>query len=109
MRLQNYITEIKVYLDDERPTPKGWIGVKTPKEVVNLLKTKNVVQLSLDHDLGDDKNIGTGYDVLNWIEKEVFTNPKFKCPKIKIHTANLSARVKMKLALKSIERKYNEI
>lgn len=105
MRLSNYIYEgIKVYLDDERPTPPGWIGVKTPKEVIKLLKNKNVTHLSLDHDLGDDIKIGTGYDVLNWIEEQVFTNDKFKCPKINIHTANPSAMRKMTLALKSIKR-----
>ena len=106
MRFQEYITEgIKVYLDDERLTPKGWIGVKTPSEVIKLLKSKNVTHLSLDHDLGDDKNIGTGYDVLNWIEEQVYTKENFKCPNIIIHTANPSAMRKMTLALKSIKRK----
>ena len=106
MNFKNYLNEsIKVYLDDERPTPKGWIGVKTPSEVIKLLKTKNVTHVSLDHDLGDDKNIGTGYDVLNWIEEQVFTNKNFECPLITIHTANPSAMKKMILALKSIERK----
>ena len=107
MRLKQYINEsIKVYLDDERQEPNGWIRVKTPSEVIKLLKKKDVSHLSLDHDLGDDKNIGTGYDVLNWIEEQVFTNKNFKCPEITIHTANPSARRKMELALRSIKRKY---
>jgi len=106
LRLYNFLDEgIKIYLDDERKTPTGWIGVKTPKQAIDLLKKHDVEEISLDHDLGDDKNIGTGNDVLLWIEKQVFTNPKFKCPKIKIHTANPSARKKMELGLKSIKRK----
>lgn len=106
MRLNNYLNEgIKIYLDDERKTPAGYVGVTSPKQVINLLKKYDVDEVSLDHDLGDDNRIGTGYDVLLWIEEQVFTNPKFKCPKIKIHTANPSARKKMELALKSIKRK----
>lgn len=96
---------MKVYLDDERKAPSGWKLVKTPKEVINLLKTGKVTELSLDHDLGDDVNIGTGYDVLLWIEKQVYTK-NFKAPKlIKVHSANVSARTKMEQAIKSIQRK----
>ena len=107
MKLKKYLTEArKVYLDDERTPPNGWILVKTPKEAISLLKKGNIDVISLDHDLGDDEGIGTGYDVLLYIEKQVFINKSFKLPKIKIHTANPSARRKMELALKSIERKY---
>jgi len=96
---------MKIYLDDERTPPNGWKLVKTPKEVIKLLKTGKVTELSLDHDLGDDKNIGTGYDVLLWLEKEVHMN-NFKPPKVlKVHSANVSARTKMEQAIKSINRK----
>ena len=54
---------MKVYLDDERAAPAGWVDVRWPEEVIELLKTGNVTELSLDHDLGDDGH-GTGYDVL---------------------------------------------
>lgn len=108
MRLKSYLNEVKLYLDDERNAPSGWKLVKTPKDIINHLKKHNVTDLSLDHDLGDDKNIGTGYDVLNWIEKEVFSNKSFKLPNILIHTANPAARKKMELALSSIKRLYNE-
>ena len=104
MRLIQHINETKVYLDDVRQSPKGWILVKNPTDMINLLKKNNVTEISLDHDLGDDKNIGTGYDVLLWIEEKVFKDKSFKVPKISIHTSNPSARKKMELALKSIER-----
>jgi len=97
----------KVFLDDERIPPSGWTLVKTPKEAIDLLKTGKVTELSLDHDLGDDKNIGTGYDVLLWLEEQVYLHG-FKPPEIiKVHSANLSARQKMELAIKSIEKKSN--
>lgn len=96
---------MKIYLDDERTAPNGWKLIKTPKEVIKLLKTGKVTELSLDHDLGDDKKIGTGYDVLLWLEKEVYIN-NFKPPKIiKVHSANISARTKMEQAIQSIKKK----
>lgn len=93
---------MKVFLDDERKPPAGWVLVRWPDEAINLLKTGKVTDISLDHDLGDDKR-GTGYDVILWIEKEVFTKG-FKSPNIKVHSANTSARKKMELGVKSIKR-----
>jgi len=92
---------MKVYLDDLRESPIGWTLTRTVCETLDLLKTGKVTELSLDHDLGYEK---TGYDVLLWIEEEVYFNKMFKAPKIKIHSANESARRKMELAIQSIVR-----
>ena len=96
---------MKIYLDDERNTPEGWIRTYWPDEVIELLKTKRVAEVSLDHDLGDDQR-GTGYDVILWIEKEVITNG-FIPPKISVHSANSSAREKMEMGIESI-RKHSQ-
>lgn len=93
---------MKVFLDDIRKPPAGWKLVKWPDEAIKLLKTGKVKEISLDHDLGDDER-GTGYDVVLWIEEQVVTN-KFNPPKIKVHSANVSARKKMELGIKSIKR-----
>lgn len=69
---------------------------------IELLQSENVTELSLDHDLGDD-NRGTGYDVIKWIEEQVATS-NFVPPKIKVHSANISARKKMELGIESIVR-----
>lgn len=92
---------MKIWLDDERKAPNGWISARLPQEVITIMKTGKVTEISLDHDLGDDEK-GTGYDVLLWLEKQVAVK-NFKPPKISIHTANVSARRKMELAVKSIE------
>ena len=76
---------MKLYLDDERKTPVGWVRVFWPDEAIAWLKTEMVTEISLDHDLGDDGR-GTGYDVILWIENEVMTN-YFIPPKIHIHSA----------------------
>lgn len=98
---ENWREEVKVFLDDERVAPAGWVQVRWPSEAISLLMTGAVVQLSLDHDLGDDQR-GTGYDVLLWIEEEV-TLRQFIPPEITIHTANPAARQRMLAAVDAID------
>ena len=93
--------DMKVFLDDERETPVGWVRAFWPSEVIALLQTGAVEELSLDHDLGDDQ-IGTGYDVILWIEEAVALR-RFRPPKIAVHSANSSARDKMLAGIRSIE------
>ncbi|MEM7474156.1 MAG: cyclic-phosphate processing receiver domain-containing protein [Planctomycetota bacterium] len=93
---------MKVYFDDERETPEGWVRVYWPDEAIEMLQSENATELSLDHDLGDDSR-GTGYDVIKWIEEQVATR-NFVPPEIKVHSANISARKKMELGIKSIVR-----
>lgn len=95
---------MKVYLDDERSTPDGWTRTFTPKETIELLKTRKVTELSLDHDLGDDEGIGTGYDVLLWLEEEMYNDYSFPAPNIMVHSANPAARLRMNQAVLSILR-----
>ena len=93
---------MKVFLDDERVTPEGWVRVFWPEEVIALLKSGQVAELSLDHDLGDDDH-GTGYTVLLWLEDQVAVHG-MKPPIIRVHSANSSARLKMEAAIASIVR-----
>ena len=103
---------VKVYLDDERTAPEGWVQTFTADQTISILSSGVVSYLSLDHDLGDDERIvigttekiGTGYDVLTWLEEKVFTNEYFIPPKtITVHSANVSARLKMEQAIASIK------
>ncbi|MBF8999296.1 cyclic-phosphate processing receiver domain-containing protein [Vibrio nitrifigilis] len=93
---------MKVYLDDERSTPKGWHRVYWPEEAIALLQQGKVTEVSLDHDLGDDAH-GTGYDVVLWIEEAVATQG-FQPPVIRVHSANSSARQKMESGISNIKR-----
>lgn len=93
---------MKVYLDDERTTPDGWVRVHWPDEAIALLKTGEVAEISLDHDLGDDDR-GTGYDVILWIEEAVATSG-FCPPDIRVHSVNPPARLKMELGIQNIQR-----
>ena len=96
---------MKVYLDDERKTPDGWVRVFWPDEAIVLLKSGSVEEISLDHDLGDDER-GTGYDVVLWIEEQVALHG-FVPSKISVHSANVSARAKMEAGIRAIMARAN--
>jgi len=91
---------MKVYLDDERETPPGWLRAYWPEEAIDLLKTGLVEEISIDHDLGHDAR-GTGYDVILWIEEAAATRG-IHPPIIHVHSANPSAREKMERGIESI-------
>jgi hypothetical protein len=91
---------MRVFLDDERVTPAGWVRVWWPDEVIALLEQGGVTHVSLDHDLGDD-NRGTGYDVILWIEEAVALRG-FVPPALTVHSANSAARDKMLAGIRSI-------
>ena len=93
--------KIKIYLDDVREAPKGWLLVKNAEHAIWWLKFEGVGEISLDHDLGEGQL--TGYDVVKWIEKEVYTND-FVPPIIHIHSSNPVGRKNIKACIKSISK-----
>jgi len=93
---------VKIFLDDERPTPEGWVRAYWPDEVIALITAGGVNVVSLDHDLGDDER-GTGYSVLLWLEEQVVVHG-MQPPVLLVHSANSSARIKMEAAIASIYR-----
>lgn len=104
---------MRVYLDDRRTTPPGWIRCYTPEEVIILLKHGDVYELSLDHDLGlppDEKGREvSGYNVLLWLEERIVKGEwTFRLPVITIHSDNGPGRDRMISAVQSIEKRFAE-
>lgn len=89
-----------IYLDDERPTPEGWVRTYTVGQTIGFLLGGGVTHLSLDNDLGDTEL--EGYRVLDWLEEEVHDDPTFPVPIILIHSANPVRRAYMLRTLRSI-------
>lgn len=100
---------MKVWLDDIDPMPIEYdIHVFTAKEAIELLESKQVVLISLDHDLGEPEDEkGNGYQVACWIEKNAYFG---KLPKLdwKIHSDNPVGISKMRSALANAERYWKE-
>ena len=101
---------MKVFLDDIRDCGDTWLRVSRPSDVILLLQTGLVREISLDHDLGANKAWReyrdfeeTGYDVLEWIERKV-VSCNFPPPIIHIHTDNPPARARMLAAVETIKK-----
>lgn len=98
---------MKIFLDDVREAPPGWIRTRTPEQTISLLRSGNVTALSLDHDLGLDtrESERSGYSVLLWLEREVGERRwRFPLPRLEIHSANPPGRERMRRAIESIQR-----
>ncbi|UUZ78827.1 hypothetical protein LJK88_26480 [Paenibacillus sp. P26] len=61
----------KVFLDDKRPAPKGFLLVKSAKQCIKALKEEKISVISLDYNLGRRK--ATGYKVVEYmVRKKLF-------------------------------------
>ncbi len=86
---------VLLWLDDVRPAPVGWTHVKTVEAAKALLSQGNVYQASLDHDLGDDEHIGTGYTLVCWMEE----TGHWPINGTVVHSANPVGRRRMQIAI----------
>lgn len=99
----------RIYLDDVRETPPGWIRVYWPKQLIEHLKSGMVTQVSLDHDLGETTMNGAqapdGNDVIKYIEEQVHTTG-FQPPIMVVHSGNTTAAPRMELGIEAIWRAF---
>lgn len=105
----------KLWLDDVREPWKfgalGWTWATTAEEAIAYLKTGQVTQASLDHDLAPDhypwtgvpleQCKGTGYDVVCWMEE----NNVWPVDGTSVHSMNPVGKARM---LQVIQRHYTE-
>lgn len=93
-------TKIKIWVDDIRDTPKGYVGTKSVDETILLIEKVEAMGgeielLDLDHDLGDFAQYGgDAIKILDYlVEREKFYP-------IKIHTANPVGRANMERTIR---------
>jgi hypothetical protein len=93
---------------DDRAAPEGWTHVRTAPAAIALLQTGRVVELSLDHDLGDDDAAGKGVEVVDHIAEQQIIAGRDLWPRdgITIHSANPAGRDQM---ARTIERYAGEL
>lgn len=95
---------MKVYMDDARETPIGWHRTYTVEETKAVLLTRQVTHLSLDNDLGSEDPKTEGFNVLNWMEEEVFNDPTFPIPEMTVHSSNAGRAPSMRRIVQKLER-----
>jgi hypothetical protein len=89
--------ETRLWLDDDlvdRAATPGWTHVTTVKDATDLLDTGRVVELSLDHDLGDDERFGRGIEVVDWLAEQQGVRGRVLWPRdgLVVHSANPAGR-----------------
>lgn len=101
---------MKIYLDDIRVPTKDYIWVKDAFSAIKMIEEDwNIIEeISLDHDLGDETVVGTGYNVVCFIEMYVHENHPNHLPYIHVHSANPVGRHKMEAGIRHIETMYND-
>lgn len=97
---------IKVWLDDVRPVPAGWVWVKSAEAALALLEAGEVETMSLDHDLGMRIFINEdGIEVASedryakdgtWLVNQMIRNNLWPKHKPNVHSANPVGAQRMK-------------
>jgi hypothetical protein len=104
MQLVQGVIPMKLWLDDIREMPNEYdFWATTAADAIVLLKTGEVTDVSLDHDLGlPEEELGTGYQVACWIEEAAF---KGEIPKLewRVHSQNNVGVDKMTQALRAAD------
>ena len=77
---------LKLYLDDQRAAPTGWVLASTADEAIDILRRGEVTELSLDYDLGDPR-CGNGLQVLKWLESAI-SEGKVRLPQMSAHSGS---------------------
>lgn len=99
---------MKVFLDDIRTAPYGWVKTTSAEGTIELLKTGKVIELSLDYDLSAT-SLDNGYDVLIWLEEEIKTNNNFVLPlRITIHSSHSKLKPRMEAAVINLYKLKNQ-
>jgi hypothetical protein len=91
---------MRVWLDDKRPKPDDFdVLLMSAFDAIELIKTGVVTAIGLDHDLGDEKVVGNGHMVSDFIEECAYFN---KIPRItwSIQSSNGPEVQRMTVALK---------
>lgn len=94
---------MKIYMDDARETPRGWHRTYNIEETKALLLTRQVSHLSLDNDLGSLDHTTEGYNVLDWLEEQVYNDPTFPIPEMTVHSSNASRAQYMRQVIRKLE------
>lgn len=77
---------VRLWLDDVRPAPEGWVRTRTVQETIERIERGDVAEVSLDHDLELTDPYRKGADVADWIRLRAAQG--HPVPVVHVHTAN---------------------
>lgn len=83
---------MRLYVDDIRPCPEGFVLARSYEEAVEIILRKRIRVLSLDHDLGQEKS---GYDLCKFLVENCLDSRIEWPDEIYLHTDNPVGRNNM--------------
>ena len=98
---------MRLWLDDKRIMPADFdIHTVSAFEAIEFVKSGIVTKIGLDHDLGDDKTVGNGHMVSDFIEECAYFNT---IPRIawSIQSSNGPEVLRMSVALRRADVYWN--
>lgn len=94
---------MKIFVDNEQVSaPRGWQRIDDFDEVIRLLKTRRVTDISLTHAFNETSET-TGYDILKWI-RDAVAKRDFVSPTIHIHGGSKLERRQLLMLAADIKR-----
>lgn len=92
---------VKVWLDDIRPAPQGFEWAKDVFTATTFFNHYEVIEMSLDHDLGEsvygETPVDNGVDLIKWMSRNIVPD---KWPStITIHSMNPGGAKRMEALL----------
>ena len=99
---------LRLFLDDVRPTPKGWLRFRTAEAMIEFLTWNHdkIEAVSLDNDLG--KGYTEGRMVARWLEEQAFNGTLKTIPHLAVHSDNNVAIADMNAAFKNIKKYWKQ-
>ena len=98
---------VKIWLDDERTAPKGYIHFHSVNETIDFIENSGYtnILLDLDHDLGEySYDGGDAIKLILWLLENDYQNNNLYKFHFQIHTMNPVGRQNMQAL---IERYFN--
>lgn len=86
----------RLFVDDMRPIPSGWLGARTVSEAISILAILPVREVSLDHDIifprsGSDLYQALSTETFKGVAYYIAQMPEDVRPAVRVHTANVGA------------------
>lgn len=90
------IHSYRLFIDDQRPIPAGWLGARTVSEAIAVLAVLPIREVSLDHDIifprsGSDLYQALSSETFKGVAYYIAQMPDADRPIVRIHTANVGA------------------
>lgn len=98
---------VRLWLDDQRPAPLGWVWAKTCAEALSVLSAGRVAEVSLDYDLDATDPGRDGMDVMRAVVRDAERSGR--APAIHFHTANPVGAAKFSWAWRKLEKRLEKV